>query len=262
MLHEMAASHAHFTGTRQPNRPVNPADLSLIPVDQQPAVFLVGGQDIAFAGLKTLLTRHGFDVAGVAARLGDLDPSISGIQARCLVIVDVADGVALPLEDILLFREDFPQACIVALVDDFQETIGRLKNNIGANAILDRNVACDALIKGLKVVMSGYGVLSPIVRSDAEPRAPGHLADAPKGTTTPASRTCVPSNLSDRELQIIACIAEGQSNKVIARRFSISEATVKIHVRGILRKVDARNRTQAAIWAIHRGFGSSNMPLD
>ncbi|MFY9838483.1 MAG: response regulator transcription factor [Xanthobacteraceae bacterium] len=59
--------------------------------------------------------------------------------------------------------------------------------------------------------------------------------------------------LSLRERQVLICLARGESNKAIARLCHISEATVKVHLKAILRKTNARNRTQAAIWAIeHR----------
>jgi len=56
--------------------------------------------------------------------------------------------------------------------------------------------------------------------------------------------------LSTRELNILGCIQKGNSNKVIAREYDIAEATVKVHVKSILRKIGAANRTQAAIWAM------------
>jgi two-component system nitrate/nitrite response regulator NarL len=56
--------------------------------------------------------------------------------------------------------------------------------------------------------------------------------------------------LSGRETWILRCIADGDSNKHIARRIGIAEATVKVHVKAILRKIQLRNRTQAAIWAM------------
>jgi two-component system nitrate/nitrite response regulator NarL len=60
--------------------------------------------------------------------------------------------------------------------------------------------------------------------------------------------------LSPRERQVASCLALGNSNKVIARLCKISEATVKVHLKAILRKTHLQNRTQAALWAIQRGF--------
>ncbi|MBB3610681.1 response regulator transcription factor [Rhizobium sp. BK602] len=57
-------------------------------------------------------------------------------------------------------------------------------------------------------------------------------------------------NLSPREKSILKLVMGGESNKQIARRLEITESTVKVHIKTILRKIDARNRTQAAIWAM------------
>jgi two-component system nitrate/nitrite response regulator NarL len=56
-------------------------------------------------------------------------------------------------------------------------------------------------------------------------------------------------NLSGREVEILKQLMEGESNKVIAKKLGIAEATIKIHVKTILRKVRVQNRTQAALWA-------------
>jgi two-component system nitrate/nitrite response regulator NarL len=61
------------------------------------------------------------------------------------------------------------------------------------------------------------------------------------------------AQLTDRQKGILRCICLGDSNKTIARTFDITESTVKIHVKVILRKIGVKNRTQAAIWAIQNG---------
>lgn len=58
--------------------------------------------------------------------------------------------------------------------------------------------------------------------------------------------------LSDRETQILQCLVEGCANKMIARRLDIAEATVKVHIKGLLRKINVSNRTQAAIWGLNQ----------
>jgi len=59
--------------------------------------------------------------------------------------------------------------------------------------------------------------------------------------------------LSAREKSILRCLIEGNSNKCIARKIDIAEATVKVHVKAILRKIRVQNRTQAAIWGMNNG---------
>lgn len=63
-------------------------------------------------------------------------------------------------------------------------------------------------------------------------------------------------SLSDREKQILQCLVEGSANKLIARRLEIAEATVKVHIKGLLRKINVSNRTQAAIWALNQSVAA------
>ena len=60
--------------------------------------------------------------------------------------------------------------------------------------------------------------------------------------------------LSEREIQILDGLVKGYANKVIGRRCNISEATVKVHMKSILRKIRVDNRTQAAIWALEHSY--------
>ena len=65
-----------------------------------------------------------------------------------------------------------------------------------------------------------------------------------------------PAAPSDREWEILRCLASGSSNKAIARELSIAETTVKVHIKSLLRKLGVSNRTQAAIWALNHGGGA------
>jgi two-component system, NarL family, nitrate/nitrite response regulator NarL len=64
--------------------------------------------------------------------------------------------------------------------------------------------------------------------------------------------------LSPREQEILQALVTGASNKLIAIKLGITEATVKVHLKTLLRKIDVSNRTQAAIWAMNNGFVANN----
>src|SRR3546814_4975603 len=64
-------------------------------------------------------------------------------------------------------------------------------------------------------------------------------------------------NLSERGSEILECLVQGASNKMIANRLNITEGTVKVHMKSLLRKIDAANRTQAAIWALNAGYSNT-----
>jgi two-component system nitrate/nitrite response regulator NarL len=112
----------------------------------------------------------------------------------------------------------------------------------GADAYLLKEISSDALDRSLRLVMLGQQIFSTgLMKSIAEAEA-----DEPK----PADPL---KNLSRRERQILLCLVDGRSNKEIARVLGISEATTKIHLKGLLRKVNAHNRTQVAVWARRNG---------
>jgi DNA-binding NarL/FixJ family response regulator len=75
------------------------------------------------------------------------------------------------------------------------------------------------------------------------------------GSSDPA-RSPREAKISDRELQILDGLVKGHGNKMIARECAITEATVKVHMKSILRKICVANRTQAAIWALEHGYGT------
>jgi two-component system, NarL family, nitrate/nitrite response regulator NarL len=96
-----------------------------------------------------------------------------------------------------------------------------------------------ALPTGLVRMILGRAALSP----EPEPRDSKVLV--PPKAPEPGART-----LSAREAEILWCLLDGAPNKMIARKLDVAEATVKVHVKAILRKIGAANRTQAAMWAM------------
>jgi len=118
----------------------------------------------------------------------------------------------------------------------------------GADGYLNKSMSCDVLQRSLQLVMLGEAVfpadVANLLITTGVERAP------PAGT-----KAQPPSNeLSKREVQILRCLLAGQSNKAIARNLSITESTVKMHFKNVMRKIHAQNRTQAAVWAIQNGL--------
>jgi two-component system, NarL family, nitrate/nitrite response regulator NarL len=144
--------------------------------------------------------------------------------------------------------------------------------NAGACGFLRQDITGDQLLKSLELIVTGQTVIYPqfwITASQAKARDDA-VTDGAKRTPylleSFAAATCecvaeedsscqnlpgagVARGLSNRELAILRTLMEGASNKVIARRLVITEATVKVHMKAILRKLRLQNRTQAAIWA-------------
>jgi two-component system nitrate/nitrite response regulator NarL len=108
-----------------------------------------------------------------------------------------------------------------------------------------RDISAEALIRSLHLALLGEPVCA----------IHKHLLRTPKTDALPLENPSVAMlNLCPRERSILQCLTVGRSNKEIARELSLSEATVKAHVKVIMRKLKARNRTQAAIWGIANGM--------
>ena len=91
---------------------------------------------------------------------------------------------------------------------------------------------------------------------DAAPQNQGQPLQ--KKTTEPQLSDLKECKLSARETQVLNYLRQGAPNKIIARQFDLTEATIKVHVKAILRKIGAANRTQAAMWAQQQMNGAAN----
>ena len=110
----------------------------------------------------------------------------------------------------------------------------------------------DALIGALEFVMLGETFLPaklclPILQEMSSRHPMALQSSAALGSGNDSLK--VLRGLSNREVQILQCLTKGSSNKQIARELGLADATIKVHVKAILRKVRLENRTQAAIWA-------------
>lgn len=108
------------------------------------------------------------------------------------------------------------------------------------SGILTHDLSADAFVQCLRLICAGERVF---------PRglASGQKLRAPLSSTKPRSGR---DRLSPREREVLAHVLEGHSNKMIARHLGMAEATVKVHLKSVLRKIRVENRTQAAIWAL------------
>nr|WP_281381284.1 response regulator transcription factor [Microvirga lupini] len=120
----------------------------------------------------------------------------------------------------------------------------------GADAYLKKSISYEVLVKSLDLVLLGEaifpGAIIDLLREQDARVEQSKQTSAPEG---PQELNPPAKGLSVRETVILRCLMDGDSNKIIARKFDITEATVKVHVKAILRKIQAKNRTQAAIWA-------------
>lgn len=208
-------------------------------------VALLGRNSIVREGLRRILTEENFHVTQSVDHLSHLRPVQDENDQQLLIIVDsgASDDEA---EDICTLHQNFPDARLVLLTDSFDFDAMVRAFRVGVHGYIVKEISCAPLIGSLQLVAMGEKVM-PSRLADA---LPAHGTSFENGES---SKTLDGASLSEREMEILRSLIMGCPNKVISRRLTISEATVKVHVKAILRKLRVQNRTQAAIWAVNRG---------
>ena len=210
-------------------------------------VLIVDDHTLFRSGVKLLLNRQdGFEVVGEA---GD---GLEGVKrAKQLkpdaVLLDLHMPGTSGLEAIPLLKEEAPEAAIIMLTvsEDADCLLEALR--AGARGYLLKNIETDFLLDSIRRAVAGESVMSQQMTT--------RLADAMRTTS---SKFVGAENglgkLTPREREIIVMLAHGDSNKKIARTLNLAESTVKIHVQGILRKLNLSSRVQAAVFAVENGL--------
>lgn len=207
-------------------------------------------------GLTQILANSPFEPRCTAPHIGNVPSTIAGAGEQVLVLSGVRESRDLA-EDLGAAKVSLPDAHVIVVGDagNHDHVIAAL--TLGATSFVDENVATPTLIKVLELAAQGEPVISVLVLKRLLVGAPSEQA-----AVTPALEEPQPPGtqgqveqklpLSARETAILNGLVQGASNKVIANQLKITEATVKVHVKAILRKIRVTNRTQAAIWALHR----------
>jgi two-component system, NarL family, nitrate/nitrite response regulator NarL len=210
-------------------------------------VAVLAPNSLARAGLVSLLMSLGFGDVTEGAKLDDLIQGTSRDALPEMLLVKLVPSAA-EVSDLMQAIEAWaPTTRVVFLsphldIDLLIECFAR-----GASGYLLEDLSADALQKSLMLVSAGERVFPSALASFlATNSARRVIAD-----TLSDVESC---DLSAREIGILRLLADGRSNKVIAASLNIAESTAKLHLRNILRKLSATNRTQAALWAVQRGI--------
>jgi two-component system nitrate/nitrite response regulator NarL len=210
---------------------------------------LVGSKTLMREGLKGLLSGTAINIVAEAQRIADVDQILAG-RAADLVLVDVVEFGDELADSLRELKSSRPVLKIVMLTDvlDGQQLSASLA--AGVDGYLMKEISYDALLQSLQLVMVGEKVFPTELATLLVNGTPA----PPRAGRRFVSEEVRERGLSERETQILQCLAQGDSNKIIANRLEITEATVKVHVKSLLRKIQANNRTQAAIWAVNQGL--------
>lgn len=205
-------------------------------------VLLVDDHQVVRRGLRTFLEVQGdIEVVGEAAD-GAEGAALADDLRPDVILMDVKMPGTDGIEALRLLR-DAQNPARVLIVTSFTEqrtVVPALR--AGAAGYVYKDVDPVALADAIRSVHAGHVLLQPEVA--------GALLSQEHGT--PAGGR--PGALTDREREVLSLIADGRSNREIARALVLSEKTVKTHVSNILMKLDLADRTQAALWAVRNGL--------
>jgi DNA-binding NarL/FixJ family response regulator len=202
-------------------------------------VLLVDDHSVVRKGLRTFLAYDGeLEVVGEAAD-GAEAYSLAQELKPDVVLMDLLmpgmDGITATAA----IRRALPETEVLALTSVLEDAsvVGAIR--AGAIGYLLKDTQADALCQAIKAAAAGQVQLTP--------KAAARLMQA---ISAPES----PEALTERETDVLQLLAQGQSNKQIARNLSVSEQTVKTHVSRILAKLGVQSRTQATLYAIRTGL--------
>lgn len=213
--------------------------------------FLIDPDRLCREGLAKLLEDSPFEVVFQDASIGGALAEVEAGRVPEVVLVGYGAGTREEVELVAKLREAAIEARIIVLSTQKNTRLLASSLKAGVDAFLLKDMSAEALERALSLVMTGEKVMPTQL---ATMLISGKLdtIDAPV-----AQRNI--NRLSGREVQILRCLVNGYPNKVIASRLSITEATVKVHLKGVLKKINATNRTQAAIWAIRNGLAEDTL---
>jgi DNA-binding NarL/FixJ family response regulator len=204
-------------------------------------VMIVDDHGLVRAGLEQLL-GSAEDVDVVAAAAGGRQ-AVEMVEAARpdVVLMDLSmpdlDGIEATRE--LTRRAPAANVVVLTSFSDRERILDAL--DAGATGYLLKDADPEELLRGIRAAAEG--------ESPLHPKVAGHLVRRHQRPSSP--------QLTEREQEILALIAQGAPNKVIAHRLQIAEKTVKNHVSRIFQTLDVTDRTQAALWAARNGLDGS-----
>lgn len=205
-------------------------------------ILLVDDHPLLRKGLKQLISFDDELEVIAEASGGEEAIEIAEREDPDLIILDLNMQGMDGLQTLTKMRELGVTSRIIMLtVSDADEDVLTAISQ-GADGYLLKDTDPDLLLEQIKLSVTGKMVLSEAVTQVL-------AAAIRRPAVRPASEL---DSLTAREVEILGCIAQGMSNKVIARELDISDGTVKVHVKHLLKKLGLRSRVEAAVWMVNQ----------
>ncbi len=234
--------------------------------DSRSALAVLLGENRLFRdGIRRMLEKSSISVIAEGRDPAELI-GVAGqsIDPELIILHLPSENLAEPPYDLIeKLRQHFPVAKLVLLADPSAKSVLPAFIQADVSAILLTEISGEMLERSLELVLSDHRLFPAdiMTRITSGTRLESDDGRAAKCDSIDAKRESLDGGnnhlalsppLSRREYQVVRCLAIGLSNKTIARELNITEGTVKVHVKGLLRKVKAANRTQLAIWALRQ----------
>jgi two-component system nitrate/nitrite response regulator NarL len=216
-------------------------------------VLLIDDHALVRKGIEALLQSRGVQVV---ASVGSGEEGVRrALELHAdLILLDVKMPGMTGIETLKQLRASGVGAPVVMLTMSREDADLSAALRGGARGYLLKDIEPEELVPALEAVLQGDNVVAhELVGTLA--RLVGSKQAGAEGA---ARRPVAPfADLTPRELEILECIADGSSNKMIARDLGITDGTVKLHVKAILRKLGMRSRVEAAVSAVEQGLGKN-----
>lgn len=206
--------------------------------------------------LRHCLASHLNDVDGLTV-VGEAATGVEALEAARgsrpdLLVIDAAMTAADGLEVARVVKQDLPSTRVLVLTQDPRDHHVLEALRSGVDGYLYKDITPSILIDMIRAVLKGEKPITPVLMNQVV----DGLAGTPASSEPPPELT-----LSHRELEIMQLVAQGMTNKEIARTLCITEGTVKNHVHHALSKLNMENRIQAAAYLVRQGFGTRRMGI-
>jgi len=219
-------------------------------------LMFVGYNRLFREGLRLLVGAR-FNIVKEA---DSFEEALKVLQAEALnvhlLIGDPGVHMSSELDAISEIGCQFPQAKIIVLAPETNQHILDTVLRNGAGAVLSNDISATAMLYCIEIVLLGERIVPTILPPAGRVAAPAPSCALAFNTDISGPGT----SLSARERQILLCLLDGMPNKLIARQIGMTEATVKVHLKILLRKLGIQNGTQAAVWALNHGFLQNDRP--